>query len=257
MKKTVLFSFGIIAMMLTSCISAIGGNVSVNNGKDSDATVKKEIKLGSFNEIEAAQGIKVVVSQGKYLGKVSVATTPSAEEYLQVKVEEKTLKVYYENNSKGDHKIKGPSIITVTVPQLDEVDLSSGAYFFLKGSFNSASKMEFDLSSGSSVNIENLICQDLSIDSSSGAAANVEYFKGNLEADSSSGSSINIAKADGGSFDFSASSGSSINANSVTTTSIKASASSGASINLSGKTERLSKKSSSGGSVNTGSLKSN
>lgn len=256
MKKTVLFSFGIIAMMLTSCISAIGGNVSVNNGKDSDATVKKEIKLGSFNEIEAAQGIKVVVSQGKYPGKVSVATTPSAEEYLQVKVEENTLKVYYDNNSKGDRKIKGPSIITVTLPELEDVDLSSGAYFLMKGAFNSEIKMEFDLSSGSSLNIENLTCQNLSIDSSSGASANLACFKGNLEADSSSGSAINVAKADGGAFDFSASSGSSINANSINVSSIKASASSGASINLNGKTEKLSKTTSSGGSVNTTGLTS-
>lgn len=251
MKIKLLSSIALMGLMLTSCFTVTSGNI--NNGKDSDATVKKEIKTATFNEIQASQGIKVIVSQGKFPGKISVATTTSAEKYLQVKVSDGKLKVCYDNKSfKGT--IKGPSIITITVPALEEVDLSSGASFLLKDNFTSTQNMEFDLSSGSSLNIENLSCPNLSVETSSGASATVGSVKGNLECDASSGSSIEIASAEGGVFEFKASSGADIDADSLKSSSIKASASSGGSISLSGKTNALDKKTSSGGSVRTSKL---
>lgn len=246
-----------MAMMLSSCIVATGNNgISINNGKDSDATVKKEIKVAAFDEIQASQGIKVIVTQGKFPGKVSVATTPSAEKYLQVKVNDGTLNVYYDNKDISGKKIKGPSIISVTLPELEEADLSSGANMLLKGSFTSSKKMEFDLSSGSYLKIENLSCGLLSLDTSSGANATVVNLNGDLDADASSGSSISIKEASGKVMSVDASSGSSISLQSNKSDEIRASASSGASISLSGRTERLSKQASSGGSVNCHDLSS-
>ena len=251
MKTISLPGLALMGILLTSCFTATG--ININNGKDSDATVKKVVKTAYFNEIQATQGIKVIVSQGEFPGNVSIATTPSAEEYLQVKVSDGKLKIYYDNkNAKGT--IKGPSIITVTVPELEEANLSSGAYLLLKDAFTTTNKMEFDLSSGSDLRIENLSCPNLSIETSSGSSADVENFKGNLDADSSSGSSINIASAEGGDFEFDASSGSSISAYSVKSSSINAMASSGASVTLTGKTNRLIEKTSSGGSVMTTKL---
>lgn len=251
MKTRLLSCFALMGLMLTGCFTVTSGNI--NNGKDSDATVKKEIKAPYFNEVKASQGIKVIVSQGQYPGKVSVATTPSAEPYLQVKVADGKLSAYYDNNNlKGS--IKGPSIITVTVPELEETGLSSGASLLLKGEFSTTQKMEFDLSSGSSLNIENLSCPNLSIETSSGASATVEFVKGNVDAEASSGSSIDIMAAEGGVLEFNASSGAGIDANSMKSSSIKASASSGGSISLSGKTNALDKKTSSGGTVRTTKL---
>lgn len=254
MKKRLMLLVPLTLMLLTGCFTVTSGNVSVNNGKDSDATVKKEIKISSFNEIEASQGIKVIVSQGQFTGTVSVATTPSAEKYLCIKAEGGTLKAYYDNKSMAGQKIKGPSIITVVIPELSEADLSSGASMLLKGSFNSNQKMEFDLSSGSNLKIDDLNCGCLSIDTSSGASATVVNLVGNLNADSSSGSSISIKEARGGVFTVDASSGSSISLNSNQSDEIRASASSGASVSLSGRTVKLSKQASSGGSVSTSGL---
>ena len=255
MKKGILLLAPVVAIILmTGCFTVTSGNVSVNNGKESDATVKKEIKVGSFNEIEASQGISVIVSQGQYPGKVSIATTPSAENYLCVKVDQGKLKAYYDNKSMSGKKIKGPSIITVTIPQLDEADLSSGAYLKLKGDFKSNCKMEFDLSSGSSLTIDDLTCSTLSLETSSGSNATVVNFKGNLDADSSSGSSISIKEASGDIMTVDASSGSSITLKSNQSDEIRASASSGGSISLSGRTVKISKHASSGGSVNTSGL---
>lgn len=254
MKTTILSGLALITVMLTGCITATSGNVSVKNGQDSDASVKKEIKTAAFNEIEVSQGIKVIVTQGKFPGKISVATTPSAEKHLCVKIENRTLKAFYDNASKVGKTIKGPSIINVTIPELKEANLSSGAYLKLKDSFTSTINMEFDLSSGSNLNIENLSCTNLSLDTSSGSNATVVNFKGNLDAESSSGSSISIKEASGGIFTVDASSGSSISLRSNKSDEIRASASSGASIKLSGRTERLSRRASSGGSVDASNL---
>lgn len=253
MKAKLLSSLALMGLMLTSCFTVTSGNV--NNGKDSDATVKKEISLSKFDEIHASQGIKVIVNQGKYPGKVAVATTPSAEKFLKVTVSDGTLNAYYDNKTMVGN-IKGPSIITVTIPELEEADLSSGAFIEVKGAFNSSNQMEFDLSSGSALNIENLTCAKLSIDTSSGASATVHSLNGNLKADASSGSSISVKTVEGGYLEFGASSGASISAKSVKSSSIKANASSGGSISLSGKTDRLDKSTSSGGSVNTSGLTS-
>lgn len=250
-----LSAFALLSMMLSGCIVATGNNgISVNNGKDSDATVKKEIKVSAFDEIQVSQGIKVIVCQGQFPGKVAVATTPSAEEFLQVKVNEGTLKVFYDNKDMATKKIKGPSIITVTMPELEEVDLSSGSSFVLSGTFKSKEKMDFDLSSGSYLKIENLTCGKLSLDASSGANATVVNLNCDLDADSSSGSSISVKEAVGGVMTVDASSGSSISLKSNKSDEIRASASSGASVSLSGRTERLSKQASSGGSVNASDL---
>ncbi|MDE7345108.1 MAG: DUF2807 domain-containing protein [Muribaculaceae bacterium] len=255
MKKGILLLAPVAIMLMTGCFTVTSGNVSVNNGKDSDAIVKKEIKMASFNEIEVSQGIKVIVEQGNYPGKVSVATTPSAEKYLCVKVEGETLKAYYANKAMSPEKIKGPSIISVSIPELSEADLSSGASIYLDGTFKSNKKMEFDLSSGSYLNIESLTCGCLSLDVSSGANVTVENFNGDLDADSSSGSSISVKEARGGIFTVDASSGSSISLKSNQSDEIRASASSGASVSLSGRTEKLSRHTSSGGSVKTSDLR--
>ena len=82
-----------------------GGNSgNVNNGKDSDATLKRKAKIGSFNKIEASQGIKIFFSQGKNTGHAEVLTTPSAKDYISVTVEGGCLNAHYK---RGFKSIKG------------------------------------------------------------------------------------------------------------------------------------------------------
>ncbi|MDE6342550.1 MAG: DUF2807 domain-containing protein [Muribaculaceae bacterium] len=254
MKLKLLFSLPLISVLLTGCFAVTSGNVSINNGKDSEATIKKELKMPAFNEIKACQGIKVIVEQGAYKGTISVATTASAEKYLDVKVENGTLTARYENKGEGYKKIKGPSIITVVIPELKEADTSSGAYLELKGKFTSKSDIEFELSSGSALNIDNLSAPEVSIQTSSGSSAIVENLKCSLDAESSSGSSIIVNHLEGDAISLEASSGSSLTVSAVKANSIKADASSGGSINVSGKTEKFKNSASSGGSVNYSGL---
>lgn len=263
------------SLFLTGCtISGIAGNNVSVDGNDSEATVKKSVKISNFNEIEASQAIQIIYVQGKNTGIADISTTPSAEKYLKVEVKDKTLKVYYANTKGNKYvKIKGPSIIRVSSPELHEVDLSSAANVSIEGDLKLNGDFELDLSSASSFNAGNITCSKFDADMSSSASANIANLNGNVEADLSSASSIKFGYVKGN-VDLETSSSASINIDSLIASTISAvsssagsislsgisggtisaSASSGADINLSGKAETLDKHTSSGGSVKHSNL---
>lgn len=264
-----------VSLFLNGCsISGIAGNNVSVDGNDGEATVKKSVKITDFNEIEASQAIKVVYVQGKNTGIAEISTTPSAEKYLKVEVKDKILKVYYANTENIKNvRIKGPSIIKVSSPLLNEVDLSSTANVTIEGDLKLKGNFELDLSSASSFNARNISCAKFDADLSSSASAKISNLNGNLEADLSSASSINFEKVKGNvdletsssasitidaltasTISAEASSAGSISISGISGGSISASASSGAKINLSGKADTLSKDVSSGGSVNHSNL---
>lgn len=243
--------------MLSSCYYTSLANVSINNGKESDATVKKEIEIGEFNQVNASQGIKVIFEQGMNKGTATIATTPSAEKYLSVSVRDKVLEVHYINVDKVGKKIKGPSIVRVSSPKLSDVDLSSAAMFVLEGEYNGNAVMDIDMSSGSSFNADQINCSKLKIDISSGASVFVSCLEGNLNVEASSGSGVNIDKVKGELLSLEASSGAGVQINGIQSEEIYAEASSGAGITLNGTTVKIKKETSSGGSINTSGLKSN
>lgn len=262
-------------MYLSSCSfsSISASNVNVV-GNESEATVKKTVSIGNFNELEASQGIKIIFVQGANSGKANISTTPTAEKYLRVEVKNNKLKAYYANSDlKSNAKIKDPTIIRVSSPVLNEVDLSSAAQVSIEGNLNVKGNFELELSSASSFNAENLSCQNLDAELSSSSSAYIGSLNGNLDAEVSSASSISVGILKGN-FDGESSSAASINIDSLKSTAIsaeassaasitlskisggniKASASSGAKVKLSGKANSLNKNSSSGGSVSHSKL---
>lgn len=258
-------------MLLSSCsIESIAKSTVSIDGNDAVPTVNKTVKISDFNEIEASQAIKVIFVQGPNNGIASISTTPSAEKYLKVEVKDKTLKAYYTNTDGIENvKIKGPSIIKVSSPELTEVDLSSASNVTIEGDLNVKGKLEIDLSSASSFNASNISCQKLDIEFSSSASAYISNLTGFLDADLSSASSLEIARVKGN-LDAETSSAASMTINSITSSNIKAeassassiklsgisagtinaSASSGSKINLSGKAKKLNHDASSGAKVN-------
>lgn len=258
------------SLLLSACsINGIANSNIRIEGNDEECTVKKTVKISDFNEIEASQSIKVIYVQGKNTGVASISTTPSAEKYLKVEVKNKTLKAYYSNTEVDKNvKIKGPSIIRVSSPELYEVDLSSAANVSIEGDLKLNGNFELDLSSASSFNAGKVSCNKFDADLSSSASANIGELNGYLDADVSSASSIIIGKSKGNieaeassaaSIDIKsvvsssvyarASSASSINLSGISGGNVDASASSGAKIKLSGKADTLKQNSSSGGSV--------
>ncbi len=264
-----------VSLFLSGCsINGIANsNISIE-GNDENPTVNKTIKISDFNEIEASQAIKIIFEQGPNKGTATISTTPSAEKYLRVEVKDKTLKAYYANtDGLKNVKIKGPSIIKVSSPELYEVNLSSASNMTVEGDLKINGELEVDLSSAASLNAGKITCKELEVSSSSSASMTIAGLKGDLDAGVSSASSINIGNVEGN-VDATASSAASINidalksqkiiavassAGSITLSGISggfvdANASSGAKVSLSGKASSLNKESSSGGSVDHSNL---
>lgn len=253
--------------------SIANSNISVD-GNEEKATVNKSVKIADFNEIEASQAIKVIYVQGKNNHIANISTTPSAAKYLKVEVKNKTLKAYYAD-AEGKHnvKIKGPTIIRVSSPVLNEVELSSAANCTVEGGLELKGNFEIDLSSAAQFEAEKISCPNIDVDLSSSASVYIGSLTGNLETDLSSASSLKVSNMKGNlnaevssaaslmissiktsSISAQASSASSINIDGISGGNISASASSGAKVRLSGKAESLKKNSSSGGSVHSSSL---
>lgn len=280
MKKKLMALAPLALMVLTGCYTVVNGKNTIKNGDESEASVKKEVKIADFNEVSVSQGIKVIYEQGSNTGIASIATTPTAEKYLKVEVKNETLKVYYDVNQ-NDHQnyIKGPSIVRVVSPALNSIKASSGAEFKLNSNFkgneglnvslSSGAEFEsdysiqskgdiyFGLSSAASCDATSISCQMLKIDASSGADVEVKSVSGNLNVTASSGSDIELKAVKAKSISLKASSGADIEVANISAEGISAKASSGADISLSGATKTLDKNSSSGGSVKTKGLKVN
>ncbi len=263
------------SLLLSACsINGIANSNVCIDGNDGEPTVEKTVKITDFNEIEASQAIKVVFVQGPNKGVANISTTPSAEKYLKVEIKDNTLKAYYANTDNYKNvKIKGPTIIKVSSPELKEVDLSSAANVTIEGDLKLNGEFELDLSSASSFNASKIFCQKLDVGFSSSASANIAELSGNLDANLSSAASIEIAKMKGN-IDAESSSAASITINSIMSSAItaeassassiklsgisggviNATASSGAKIDLSGKANSLSHDASSGAKVNHNNL---
>lgn len=263
------------SLLLSACsINGIANSNVRIEGNDEECTVKKTVRISDFNEIEASQAIKVIFVQSSNTGVASISTTPSAEKYLKVEVRNKTLKAYYSNTEGNkDVKIKGPSIIRVSSPELYEVDLSSAANVSVEGDLKLNGNFELDLSSASSFNAKKISCKKLDVDLSSSASANIAELdgyldvdvssassitigklKGDLEAEASSAASINVESLISSSVNVESSSAASINLSGISGGNIDAAASSGAKIVLSGNADSLKQDSSSGGSIKNSGL---
>lgn len=254
--------------------SYIDNNVSVSNGKESDATISKTIRISGFDEIYATQGIKVVFTQGQNPGTAKIATTPSAEKYLRVEVKDGTLRAFY-NSKKGNVDIKGPSIIYVSSPTLNEVELSASACLEVTTDLNVGEDLDIDISSAASATLGNVYCNEMDIeasssarfkcgsvngnvlkfDLSSSATANCNSFTGeNLKIDVSSSAQSNCSSFKGENLMIEASSSAKTKIQNIDCRSIYVDASSLADIILSGKTHNLSHDISSGAKLNTQTL---
>lgn len=259
--------------MAVSAFSFSNGNSnSVSNGKDSDATIRRKAKIGKFKSINASQAIKVIYTQDKNPGYAEVATTPSAKDYLEVYVKDECLVVKYNNHHK---KIKGPSIVRVSSPELKEVSLSSAASFTATSPINQSSTLSVSLSSAGKADFGPVKCKKMEIDLSSCANVNVTNLNADLDIDLSSAASVNISKASGTRADIDLSSAASVKIGQISMTRIdaeassaakatidrisasrvEAEASSGAKITLAGECVALQRESSSGGKVDTSRLR--
>lgn len=264
------------ALFLVICLTALtvlpGSLIAANN--DDGKKVETTVSISDFSAISASSGIQVVYTQGKFNGVAKVSTTVNGEKYLQVKVKNGCLDLYYKTSRNGVN-IQGQTIVTVQSPALKKVKLSSAAKLMVTNDLNQQSKLSFELSSASKVMLNSVNCGELDVDLSSAAsfmAKNVNGDRVEVEASSSSkasfdkiessatsfetssAASVMAAKVIGSSLSADASSGANISVKDVDCMQASADASSGAKISLGGKCAMLTKEHSSGGRVDTSNL---
>ncbi|MDE6532289.1 MAG: DUF2807 domain-containing protein [Muribaculaceae bacterium] len=267
-----------LSMLLFGCSTGNGASIhnsiSVSNGKESDATVKKKIYLGNFNKISAQQGIKIVYSQGKNPGYADIAVTPSASDYIKVYVEDGCLKAKYEGKFT---RITGPSIVHVSSPQLTEIEMSSAASLVVSSPISQKQGIDINLSSAAGVDFKRVECPYINFEMSSSSNVSIGYTTANLDMECSSASSVNIgevrcAKADielssaasatikkiaNANIDLEVSSAAKANIHMADCKTVDVEASSHGNVKLSGSCRSLDKETSSGGSITVGNTGSN
>lgn len=264
----------ILLSLLTLCCVINADALTIDNG--GKANVKKTAKIGKFNEIEASQGIQIILTQATNPGKAEVKTTKSGADFLQVYTEDNTLKVYY--NTKGYNnaniKIEGPTIVRVSTPDLREIELSSGASLTMEGNLKVNSKLEVDLSSAGKVTLNDVTCQSLDADLISGSSMTVrsvtgqlklhassnskfraESVKGNLiDIENSSAAEARINNAEVADIRIEASSAASVDVRNIKATNVTAEASSAADVNLNGRCNELNMESNSAAKISTNGM---
>ncbi|HBK91795.1 MAG TPA: hypothetical protein DDZ68_09000 [Parvularcula sp.] len=184
----------------------------------------KTYAVADFTRVSASAGVSVDIAVG---GDYAVSATSSAEglERLDIKVEGGELRIG-RKRATGWRWRRGDEVnVTVAMPALEALDVSSGASVDAGGV--DAGAFAIDASSGASADVAGR-CDALTVDVSSGAS---------IDADALLCRTANASASSGGSADIYASE------------SVNGDASSGGSIDVSGSPKSVNKDTSSGGSV--------
>jgi hypothetical protein len=184
----------------------------------------KTYAVADFTRVSASAGISVDIAVG---GDYAVRATSSAEglERLEIKVVEGELQIR-RKPQKGWGWKRGDEVnVSVAMPALEALDVSSGASVDATGV--DAGAFAIDASSGASVDVAGR-CDALTVDVSSG---------GSIDAETLQCRTANASASSGGSADIYASE------------SVNGDASSGGSVDVSGSPKTVNKDTSSGGSV--------
>lgn len=233
----------IVAVILAIIIQSCGNNYDFNresiNGTNNVTTVKRNIQ-GNFTSIEAKNGLDVIIEQGSSII-VQVEADDNLHSHIFTEVKDSVLIVYTDANFVKTKLQK----VYIQLPHLNSIKSSSGAAVKSANELK-CEKLTLDSSSGSEMDVF-IKVKNLNCESSSGSEIIVVGEANNLSCDSSSGSEINAGKLMAINAKANSSSGSSIILN--VSENLTAEASSGSSIEYLSKPIALTKDESSGGSV--------
>lgn len=234
MKKATILNI-LLLVFLTSSVWAVG-------------SLEREVRdLDRFSSLSVATGIQLTLVKGNS-HKAEIEAENIDIEEIVTKIDENRLIVKVKSNKWGMNWWKNRKRkvnVTLTYTELDKVSASSGARV-VSDDIVSSSSLEFDASSGASINLE-IDGGDVEADASSGSSIKLSGECESLAADVSSGANIKASDLEANRVDSSASSGGT--ARVWAKEGLYARASSGGSVKYKGNPESLDKKKSSGGSV--------
>lgn len=164
----------------------------------------------SFHAIEISSGINLTIKQGNDEAVAVSALTPEIRSRIKTKVENGTLKIYFDNDGLRGWKNNRELKAYVSFKNIDGLEINSGSFTTIDGELNAtnlnvnvssgagfegivkATKLDVDQSSGSRANLKGKVT-DLKVSASSGAGfSGYELTSDNCKADASSGGNIEV-----------------------------------------------------------------
>ena len=155
----------------------------------------RAMRTADFSAIDVSTGIKVVYTQGK-LADMKITAPRYIFDYLDVKVKNGTLNLSVKRSFwQNFHSQSEDITVTVSSPELVDLEASSGASIVVNGRLAVNSSVEVDASSGALVTITGGLHSQgkVELDTGSGSMISIKGLTANrLEADISSGSSMEL-----------------------------------------------------------------
>lgn len=182
MCKYKIFILFVAVAMITGCIPVTltgSGNV-----------VTREEAITGFDKLDISHAFEVNIIQGESFS-VVIRVDDNLVEHLNVVKEGSTLVIGLRPNR--DYTIRNATMeAEVTMPELTELDLSSGSQASITR-FESTKDLSLDLSSGSSVQGD-IEAGDISIDLASGSEMTFTGSGGDMNIDASSRSELDLSQ---------------------------------------------------------------
>ncbi len=233
-RLSVLSIFMVLMTMFSSCIFM--GPKLRGNGH-----VTEEVReVNNFHKLEVSRGMNVWITEGDTT-QVVVVADENLHDAIITKVRAGKLEVYIDGWIRKAKENK----VLITVKNLDEIDVSSGANVFSNGVLNYP-ELDMSCSSGANITLE-INSKRAEAQSSSGANIILRGNAEQIKARSSSGSNIKAGDLQSANCDAEVSSGANIFVRVSNT--LNAEASSGGNVFYQGKPQQQNVKTSSGGNI--------
>lgn len=190
----------VTALLFASC------NFNVNAVEGSgNVTTEKRIVQGDFKKVSVSNAIDLVIVQSDST-EIVVEADDNIQKEIITKVEDGTLVISCKFSSFRNVTTKK---VTVKMPVIDKLEASSAASVQSKNVIQ-ATDIDLETSSAATMNV-NVESDNISVDSGSGSSVSVEGKALKIRTSASSGSSINAEKLLANEVHAEASSGASIN----------------------------------------------
>ena len=180
--KSIILGLGIaLSLFLLSC------NFQFDNfgGTKGSGTVVKEVRtVKSFNSIEAGSAFNITIIKGD-VQELVIETDDNLMEKITSKVKDGELTLSTKGNINNPTKMK----VTITIPELKEIDLSGACDLISESRFEN-DKMEIELSGASEAELK-VKCENLDIDVSGASKLKVTGFAETQKIEASGASKVN------------------------------------------------------------------
>lgn len=181
------------------------------------------------NKIETSNGLPVTYTVDNNAKETVVTITGSDEQlgHIITKVKGSTLSIYVKNTFGATLSLNGVKI-SVKGPSLKSIEASSASHLVVKNINDIKGDIKIEASSASSVEMADAVCNELDVESSSGASVTVKVNCRKVELEASSAASIQVSGQATRKADVEASSAGNINIRHLAVPRLEVEASSGA-----------------------------